>query len=512
MPVAAFGMPRGDVLEALSPEPPAGEPRERVLGSRADRGVAAGDTVVVRCERASPTAAPRQLELARSRSRRGAEPAGARAAVAAGSGPLVAVAMATHEPSPELLRRQLDSIAAQTHTELGLRRQRRLLERRSGFAEIEEAIGDDPRFVLSRSPARLGFYATSSAPWRWCRADADVRRDGGPGRPLAARQARGAARRRSATRSSSTATPRIVDARRRAARAAPTGGRAATTTSDISSAADGQLGHGRRVAVPARAAGLALPFPPGQFPHFHDHWIGLMALSLGRHRVRRPARSTTTSSTASAVLGPRRGERHADARRPPARLASARCATACGCWRLTYFVDACRLLQFATDPAAALRGPRWRRTSGARSSASCAPTARPPSSAGSPRAPARELVGRPETLGAELGLFFGFAWRHLVRGGRRGPASRRERLRARRAAAAAALAKPGAARARQPRSVRVIAREDRSRSTIAVREDAPRARQPADPDDRPRATSSAATSASSTSPAGWRSAGRGCGS
>ena len=25
----------------------------------------------------------------------------------------------------------------------------------------------------------------------------------------------------------------------------------------------------------------ALPFPPAQFAHFHDHWIALVALSLG---------------------------------------------------------------------------------------------------------------------------------------------------------------------------------------------------------------------------------------
>ena len=25
----------------------------------------------------------------------------------------------------------------------------------------------------------------------------------------------------------------------------------------------------------------ALPFPPAQFSHFHDHWIGLTALALG---------------------------------------------------------------------------------------------------------------------------------------------------------------------------------------------------------------------------------------
>src|SRR5581483_11953144 len=75
----------------------------------------------------------------------------------AGDEPLVAICMAAYNPPPELLRRQLDSIRAQTH--------RRWVcvvsddcSDPASLAELERAIGGDERFLLSRSPRRLGFY------------------------------------------------------------------------------------------------------------------------------------------------------------------------------------------------------------------------------------------------------------------------------------------------------------------------------------------------------------------
>ena len=70
--------------------------------------------------------------------------------------PLIAVCMATYEPDPARLAPQLDSIRAQT---------------RAGwicvisddcssaetFAALEREVAGDPRFVVSRSPERLGF-------------------------------------------------------------------------------------------------------------------------------------------------------------------------------------------------------------------------------------------------------------------------------------------------------------------------------------------------------------------
>lgn len=74
-----------------------------------------------------------------------------------GEGPRVAICMATYEPPPELLDRQLDSIRAQTHRNwVCLISDDRSSDR--AFARLEELTREDPRFVLSRSPERLGFY------------------------------------------------------------------------------------------------------------------------------------------------------------------------------------------------------------------------------------------------------------------------------------------------------------------------------------------------------------------
>ena len=73
------------------------------------------------------------------------------------SEPLVAVAMATFEPEPELVGRQLESLREQTHgnwvcviSDDGSSPER--------SAELEHATGGDSRFTVSRGEQRLGFY------------------------------------------------------------------------------------------------------------------------------------------------------------------------------------------------------------------------------------------------------------------------------------------------------------------------------------------------------------------
>ena len=73
-----------------------------------------------------------------------------------GEGPLIAIAMATHEPPAAAVLRQIDSIKAQ-----GWSRWICLISDDASspeaFAAIERAVGDDPRFAISRSETRLGF-------------------------------------------------------------------------------------------------------------------------------------------------------------------------------------------------------------------------------------------------------------------------------------------------------------------------------------------------------------------
>ena len=73
-----------------------------------------------------------------------------------GHGPLIAIAMATHEPREGQLRRQLDSIRSQ-----GWERWVCVISDDASspeaFAGVERAVAGDPRFVVSRSTQRLGF-------------------------------------------------------------------------------------------------------------------------------------------------------------------------------------------------------------------------------------------------------------------------------------------------------------------------------------------------------------------
>ena len=65
--------------------------------------------------------------------------------------------MATFNPPPALLGRQLDSIRAQTHPNWICL----ISDDNSSpesFADLERAVEGDPRFVVSRSPERLHFY------------------------------------------------------------------------------------------------------------------------------------------------------------------------------------------------------------------------------------------------------------------------------------------------------------------------------------------------------------------
>ena len=89
----------------------------------------------------------------------------------------------------------------------------------------------------------------------------------------------------------------------------------------------------------------ALPFPPAQFAHFHDHWLALCALARGEIRyVDRPLydyvqHGDATLGHAAANRMPALRERLSALRRDPRERVRL--------WRMHYFVDVCRLMQFA---------------------------------------------------------------------------------------------------------------------------------------------------------------------
>jgi glycosyltransferase involved in cell wall biosynthesis len=69
----------------------------------------------------------------------------------------VAICMATYEPPADLLRMQLDSVREQTHGNWVCVISDDCSSDQS-FARLRELTDDDPRFAVSRSPQRLGFY------------------------------------------------------------------------------------------------------------------------------------------------------------------------------------------------------------------------------------------------------------------------------------------------------------------------------------------------------------------
>ena len=339
------------------------------------------------------------------------------------AGPFVAVCMATFNPPPELFRRQLDSIRAQTHRNWVCV----ISDDCSGpesFAALEEAVADDPRFVVSRSPERLHFYrnferALSLAPagadfvamadqddaWHPDKLETLLAEIGGA--QLVYSDAR------------------IID--REGELISDTYWSIRRPNHDnllsllMANSVTGAASLFRRDLL-----AYALPFPPRQFSHFHDHWIGLVARVLGNVAfVERPLYDYVQHG--NAVLGhaganwmpPLRTRLNWLRKDPRERVRS---------WRLHYFVDCCRLMQFTTILEMRC-GPEM--SSGRRRSLRRFPEAErsPLALANLGRRAVRELLGESKTLGAEIALFFAFAWRRLVVAATRGLDRPRRRMR-----------------------------------------------------------------------------------
>lgn len=196
-----------------------------------------------------------------------------------GEGPAVAICMASHNPPPELFRTQVESIRAQTH--------RRWVcvisddgSRPESVAAMREVLGSDDRFSLVRSPRRRGFYlnferALALAPVgcdyvamvdqddRWYPRKLEVLLGRIGGAPLVY----------SDLRVVDAAGARLADSfweRRR------------NNHDDLISLLVANCVTGAASLMRREVLDYALPFPPAQFAHYHDHWIGLVARALGK--------------------------------------------------------------------------------------------------------------------------------------------------------------------------------------------------------------------------------------
>jgi hypothetical protein len=330
--------------------------------------------------------------------------------------------MATYNPPIDLFEAQLESIRAQTHHNW-LCVISDDCSRPEAYAEIEEAIGDDPRFVLDRAPRRRGFYHNFERALALAPADAqyvamadqdDVWRadklqtllDSIGNAELVYSDAR------VVTRERELISETWWSARR-------------NNHTDILSLLVANAVTGAASLMRRELLDYALPFPPAQFAHFHDHWIGLVACALGEIAfLDRPLYDYVQHGTAS--LGHAAANRMTPLRervRDPAELRER-----VRMWRLHYFADVCRLYQFATVlqmRCAAPMSRRKRRTVERFLRADRSPAALAQMGIRG----ARELVrSTPETLGAEWMLFLALVWSRLLRRSARERPQRRLRL------------------------------------------------------------------------------------
>ncbi len=336
--------------------------------------------------------------------------------------PRVAICMATHEPPPDLLARQLDSIRGQAHSNWVC-----VISddcsRPASFEAIRQMVADDPRFAISRSPRRLGFYANferalALAP-RDCEylALADQDDFWYPDKLGVLLGALGPAQ-------LVYSDMRIIG-RGGEEIAASYWERRRNNHTDLDSLLVANSVTGAASLFRRELLDYALPFPPGQFAHYHDHWLGLTALLTGGiEYVNRPlydyvqhGHAALGHSAATRVFTLReRAGKLRDNQRERVRF-----------YRAAYFRDVQRLMAFATILQIRYGDRASRPQREALQRFLALDGSWPALGALGVRA-GRELTGHPETLGAEWTLFRALLWRRILSASTRDRPSRHLRL------------------------------------------------------------------------------------
>ena len=191
---------------------------------------------------------------------------------------LIAICMATFEPDLSLFRIQVESLRAQSDD--------RWVcvvsddaSRPEAFAALADVIGDDPRFVVSRSDERLGFYRNFERALRLAPTEAglialcDQDDRWHPDKLAVLRNALGGAQ-------LVYSDQRLVDADGAVLRDTLWEGRGNNHTDLVSMLVANTI-TGAAALFRREVAELALPFPDTPGLPFHDHWIGLVALAVG---------------------------------------------------------------------------------------------------------------------------------------------------------------------------------------------------------------------------------------
>lgn len=324
--------------------------------------------------------------------------------------PLVAICMATFNPDPVLLERQIASIRAQTHEEwLCLISDDRSSEKH--FDRLRGLTADDPRFALSRAEERLGFYLNFERALKMvppqaalvALADQDDRWY--PEKLAELLAARGDAQ-------LVYSDMRIVDETGRVISDTFWRGRRNNHTS-LASLLLANTVTGAASLFRRELLHLALPFPAPIGDPFHDQWIACVALATGRiayldkplYDYVQHGQAARGHDAAMREWDPRRLLSRRDPRRTLRRIATH--------GRRSYETNI-RRIALAAETIETRAGRTLERRK-ARAVRRVARLDRPPEPAAwLALRSLRRLVGRNETMGIELSLLAAIAWRRLA--------------------------------------------------------------------------------------------------
>jgi glycosyltransferase involved in cell wall biosynthesis len=330
----------------------------------------------------------------------------------AAGGPMVAICMATFDPPGDLFARQIDSIRAQTHRNWVCV----ICDDCSDPARveaIERTVGDDPRFAISRSERRLGFYrnferALALAPpdaTHIALADQDDRWHPdklgvllsalGGGAMLAYSDARAVGD------DGALISPTLWRGRR-------------NNRTNLASLLFANTVTGAASLFRRELLDLALPFPPAPGEPFHDHWLALTALAAGELAyVERPLFDYVQHTEAVLGYAVIDAAANGGALSRLRRRVAGRSGTL-DRWRSMYFGEYCRTLLYAR----VLRmrcGDRLTRSKRRALDRVLAGESSPRSLAWLAARPLRAVAGHNETRGFEHVLLRGVTWRHVAR-------------------------------------------------------------------------------------------------
>ena len=314
---------------------------------------------------------------------------------------LIAICMGTFDPDLALFHAQVESIRAQTD-----RRWICLISDDCSspecFEQIETAVAGDPRFAVSRSERRLGFYRNFERALGMVPKDAELVAlcdQDDRWYPEKLEVLRGALGEAGLVYSDQ----RLVDPTGRVLRETFWEGRRNNHTSLASLLVANSI-TGAAALFRREVAELALPFPDAPGFQFHDHWIGLVALAMGEVAfVDRPLYDYVQH--VGAVFGDVSSGEEDHGRRA--------CRGSLSRWRAAYFYGYVSRQVQARALLARLGG---RLSTGKRRELTLFVSSERslPGFAWLATRPLRGLLGRNETLGSEGQLALGILWRWLA--------------------------------------------------------------------------------------------------